>query len=56
MSPGAIVVMHDGGGSANTDDALGCIIKRLKAQGYRFGLIYPSENYDSLNGSYVEIR
>ncbi len=55
VSPGAIVLMHDGG-SINTDDALGCIIRRLKAQGYAFGLPYPSERYNSLNRSYVEVR
>ena len=47
--------MH-AGGSINTDDALGCIIRRLKAQGYAFGLPYPSEQYNSLNRSYVEVR
>ena len=55
VSPGAIVLMHDGG-SINTDDALGCIIRRLKARGYAFGLPYPSERYSSLNRSYVEVR
>ena len=55
VSPGAIVVMHDGG-SLYTDDALDCIIKRLKREGYAFGQIYPSERYNSLNGSYVEVR
>ncbi len=55
VSPGAIVVIHDGG-TLYTDDALGCIIRRLKAQGYAFGLPYPSEQYNSLNRSYVEVR
>jgi peptidoglycan/xylan/chitin deacetylase (PgdA/CDA1 family) len=36
VSPGSIVLLHDGSG-ANTDAALPCIIKRLKAKGYRFG-------------------
>jgi peptidoglycan/xylan/chitin deacetylase (PgdA/CDA1 family) len=53
--PGAIVVLHDGG-TTNTDDALECIITRLKEQGYGFGLVYPSSTYNSLNSSYVEIR
>lgn len=55
VSPGAVVLVHDGG-SINTDDALDCIIGRLKAQGYAFGLPYPSEQYSSLNRSYVEVR
>ena len=55
VSPGAIVVMHDGG-SIYTDDALGCIIRRLKARGYAFGLPYSSEQYNELNRSYVEVR
>ena len=33
---GSIVLLHDGSGS-NTVEALPCIIKRLRAQGYRFG-------------------
>jgi len=33
---GSIVLLHDGSGS-NTVDALPCIIKRLRTQGYRFG-------------------
>lgn len=56
VSPGSIILLHDGGGTTNTDEALPCIITRLKEQGYTFGLIYPSSNYDSLNSSYVEIR
>ncbi len=54
--PGAIMLLHDGGLANNTDDALDCIITRLKAQGYSFGLIYPSSTYNSLNSSYVVIR
>jgi peptidoglycan-N-acetylglucosamine deacetylase len=34
--PGSIVLLHDGSG-ANTEEALPCIIKRLRAQGYGFG-------------------
>jgi peptidoglycan-N-acetylglucosamine deacetylase len=34
--PGSIVLLHDGSG-ANTVEALPCIIKRLRAQGYGFG-------------------
>jgi peptidoglycan-N-acetylglucosamine deacetylase len=35
--PGAVVLMHDGGGDRrNTADALAMIIPRLQAQGYRF--------------------
>jgi peptidoglycan/xylan/chitin deacetylase (PgdA/CDA1 family) len=55
VSPGAVVVLHDGG-TVYTDDALDCIITRLKEQGYDFGKIYPSEQYNSLNHSYVKIR
>jgi peptidoglycan-N-acetylglucosamine deacetylase len=33
---GSIVLLHDGSG-ANTVEALPCIIKRLRAQGYEFG-------------------
>jgi peptidoglycan/xylan/chitin deacetylase (PgdA/CDA1 family) len=33
---GSIVLLHDGSGS-NTVEALPCIIKRLRTQGYRFG-------------------
>jgi peptidoglycan-N-acetylglucosamine deacetylase len=36
VRPGSIVLLHDGSG-ANTVEALPCIIKRLRAQGYRFG-------------------
>jgi peptidoglycan-N-acetylglucosamine deacetylase len=36
VSPGSIVLLHDGSG-ANTVEALPCIIKRLRAQGYGFG-------------------
>lgn len=36
VSPGSIVLLHDGTG-ANTDEALPCIIKRLRAKGYSFG-------------------
>jgi peptidoglycan/xylan/chitin deacetylase (PgdA/CDA1 family) len=36
VSPGSIVLLHDGTGT-NTVEALPCIIKRLRAQGYRFG-------------------
>jgi len=54
--PGAIMLLHDGDLANNTDDAIDCIITRLEAQGYGFGLIYPSSNYNSLNSSYVEIR
>ena len=35
-SPGSIVLLHDGTG-ANTDEALPCIIKGLRAKGYTFG-------------------
>jgi peptidoglycan/xylan/chitin deacetylase (PgdA/CDA1 family) len=55
VSPGSIVVMHDGG-SLYTADALDCIITRLKAQGYTFAQVYPSSTYNTLNSSYVEIR
>jgi peptidoglycan/xylan/chitin deacetylase (PgdA/CDA1 family) len=35
--PGAIVLMHDGGGNrGRTVEALGTIIAGLKARGYRF--------------------
>jgi peptidoglycan-N-acetylglucosamine deacetylase len=53
--PGAILGLHDAW-TTNTDDALECIITRLKAEGYSFGQIYPSSTYNSLNRSYVEIR
>jgi peptidoglycan/xylan/chitin deacetylase (PgdA/CDA1 family) len=33
---GSIVLLHDGSG-ANTEEALPCIIKKLRAQGYEFG-------------------
>jgi peptidoglycan/xylan/chitin deacetylase (PgdA/CDA1 family) len=36
VRPGSIVLLHDGSG-ANTVEALPCIIKRLRAQGYGFG-------------------
>jgi peptidoglycan-N-acetylglucosamine deacetylase len=36
VRPGSVVLLHDGSG-ANTDDALPCIIKELRAQGYGFG-------------------
>src|SRR5215210_786244 len=36
VRPGSIVLLHDGSGS-NTVEALPCIIKRLRAQGYGFG-------------------
>jgi peptidoglycan/xylan/chitin deacetylase (PgdA/CDA1 family) len=36
VSPGSIVLLHDGTGT-HTVEALPCIIKRLRAQGYRFG-------------------
>jgi peptidoglycan-N-acetylglucosamine deacetylase len=36
VRPGSIVLLHDGSGT-NTEEALPCIIKRLRAQGYRFG-------------------
>ena len=36
VRPGNVMLMHDGTG-ANTDDALRCIIKELRAQGYGFG-------------------
>jgi peptidoglycan/xylan/chitin deacetylase (PgdA/CDA1 family) len=35
VRPGSIVLLHDGSG-ANTEEALPCIIKRLRAQGYGF--------------------
>jgi peptidoglycan/xylan/chitin deacetylase (PgdA/CDA1 family) len=53
--PGAIMLLHDAW-TPHTADALPCIITRLQAQGYSFGLIYPSSTYNSLNSSYVEIR
>jgi peptidoglycan/xylan/chitin deacetylase (PgdA/CDA1 family) len=56
VTPGSIVLLHDGGSAENTDAALPCIIQNLKAQGYRFGLIYPSSEFDSLNKSNVEVR
>ena len=36
VRPGSVVLLHDGSG-ANTDDALPCIIKELRARGYGFG-------------------
>jgi peptidoglycan-N-acetylglucosamine deacetylase len=36
VRPGSIVLLHDGS-AANTVEALPCIIKRLRAQGYGFG-------------------
>jgi peptidoglycan-N-acetylglucosamine deacetylase len=36
VSPGSTVLLHDGTGT-NTVEALPCIIKRLRAQGYGFG-------------------
>jgi peptidoglycan-N-acetylglucosamine deacetylase len=36
VRPGSIVLLHDGKGT-NTEEALPCIIKRLRAQGYGFG-------------------
>jgi peptidoglycan/xylan/chitin deacetylase (PgdA/CDA1 family) len=36
VRPGSIVLLHDGTGT-NTVEALPCIIKRLRAQGYGFG-------------------
>jgi peptidoglycan-N-acetylglucosamine deacetylase len=36
VRPGSIVLLHDRSG-ANTEEALPCIIKRLRAQGYGFG-------------------
>ena len=53
--PGGILLLHDGF-TLSTADALPCILRRLKAQGYEFGLIYPSSTYDPLNRSSVEIR
>lgn len=47
---GGIMLLHDGGEAANSDEALECIITRLRAQGYAFGLIYPTANGD------VEVR
>jgi len=35
VQPGSVVLLHDGTG-ANTDDALPCIIKELRANGYEF--------------------
>jgi peptidoglycan/xylan/chitin deacetylase (PgdA/CDA1 family) len=37
VSPGSIVLLHDGSVGTNTAEALPCIIKRLRAQGYEFG-------------------
>jgi peptidoglycan/xylan/chitin deacetylase (PgdA/CDA1 family) len=34
---GSIVLLHDGSAGTNTVEALPCIIKRLRAQGYEFG-------------------
>jgi peptidoglycan/xylan/chitin deacetylase (PgdA/CDA1 family) len=53
--PGAILLLHDGF-TPSTADALPCILRRLKARGYRFGLIIPSSTYDPLNRSQVQIR
>ena len=36
MRPGSIVLLHDGS-EPNIVEALPCIIKRLRAQGYEFG-------------------
>jgi peptidoglycan/xylan/chitin deacetylase (PgdA/CDA1 family) len=36
VRPGSVVLLHDGSG-ANTDEALPCIIKELRARGYGFG-------------------
>jgi peptidoglycan-N-acetylglucosamine deacetylase len=36
VRPGSTVLLHDGSGT-NTEEALPCIIKRLRAQGYGFG-------------------
>ena len=36
VRPGSVVLLHDGSG-ANTDDALPCIIRELRAKGYGFG-------------------
>jgi len=38
VAPGAVILLHDGTG-ANTDEALPCIIKNLRAKGYRFGTL-----------------
>jgi peptidoglycan-N-acetylglucosamine deacetylase len=53
--PGAILLLHDGF-TPSTADALPCILRRLKAQGYEFGLIYPSSTHKPLNRSEVQIR
>jgi peptidoglycan-N-acetylglucosamine deacetylase len=53
--PGAILLLHDGF-TPSTADALPCILRRLKAQGYEFGLIYPSSTHKRLNRSDVQIR
>lgn len=53
--PGAILLLHDGF-TLSTADALPCILRRLKAQGYEFGLIYPSSTHNPLNRSDVQIR
>jgi peptidoglycan-N-acetylglucosamine deacetylase len=37
VRPGSIVLLHDGSVGTNTEEALPCIIKRLRAQGYGFG-------------------
>jgi peptidoglycan/xylan/chitin deacetylase (PgdA/CDA1 family) len=47
---GGIMLLHDGGDANNSDEALECIITRLRGQGYAFGLIYPTANGD------VEVR
>ena len=36
VKSGSVVLLHDGSG-ANTDDALPCIIRELRAKGYGFG-------------------
>jgi peptidoglycan/xylan/chitin deacetylase (PgdA/CDA1 family) len=47
---GGIMLLHDGGEATNSDEALECIITRLRGLGYAFGLIYPTANGD------VEVR
>jgi peptidoglycan-N-acetylglucosamine deacetylase len=37
-APRAVILFHDGTG-ANTDEALPCVIKKLRAKGYRFGTL-----------------
>ena len=51
VKPNGIVALHDKG-TANTDDALPCIIDGLRARGYTFGQVYPS----SVSPSGVEVR